>query len=457
MLVFIFSGFSSAYAMKLYYDGKWHNYTEPPIFLKVEGKDINASMPPITFGEFSLVPAREVFEALGAEVIWDGDSQTVKILYEGNNILLTIDKSTAKVNGEDKSLVLAPKIINDKTMVPTRFVSEQLGFNIEWAGSESTIYISRKPQNISVTDIKFIANPNGITQVSYNGTKTVQVQINANSQIEDYSTMTLQSPYRLVIDVKNSVLNVSKYNIPVSRDGISQIRTSQYSVEPNITRIVIDFEKLLKYNLYLSSDKRQITVDIAVPVTQNTGGNTIVIDPGHGGNDPGAVYSGISEKDLNLKICMELKNLLQQEGIKVYMTRENDSFVDLYARSDLANSLNADLLLSVHNNAMEDDSFDGTMTLYYPNDDAPGFTNRSLAQIIQNQIVSDLGTTNRGIIQRPKLAVLRTSQVPSALVEVAFMTNYNDMTKLKNDNFIRNAAMSLKDGILKALNEKNKY
>lgn len=444
-------------AMKLYYDGKWHDYNTHPIFLKVEGQDIESRMPAIVFGEFSLVPAREVFESLGASVAWNAVQNTANISYGDTTISLKINNNIAQVNGVDKRLDVAPKIINDKTMIPTRFVSEELGFNVDWAQHERTIYISKKPQKVFINGIKY---NNGlgslVTNVSTSDTdsRAVQIDILASDIISNYSTLFLKEPYRLVVDVDNAVLNVSNSTIPIDENGISQIRVAQFSVQPDKTRVVIDLNKALKYEVNLSEDKKHILVNIFVDNTVlKTGNYVVVIDPGHGGSDPGAIYSGQSEKNINLNIALRLRALLQQEKIDVYMTRTNDSYVDLYDRSALANRLNADLLVSIHNNAVEDPSVAGTMTLYYP-DDKPGFNNKRFAEIIQKALVSKLGTKNRGIIQRPKLAVLRTSQVPAVLVEVAFMTNDQDMQNLKDGAFLQKSAEAIRDGVIQALNEK---
>ena len=134
------------------------------------------------------------------------------------------------------------------------------------------------------------------------------------------------------------------------------------------------------------------------------------------------------------------------------MTRKNDSYVGLYSRSELANKANADMLVSIHNNA---DWFNtsGTMTLYYPGSAMKrnGLTSKDLAAIIQNEVSSYLGTRNIGIISRTNLAVLRTSKVPAVIVEVGYMTNKNELKKLNTAEYRQKAAEGIRNGILKAL------
>jgi N-acetylmuramoyl-L-alanine amidase len=182
---------------------------------------------------------------------------------------------------------------------------------------------------------------------------------------------------------------------------------------------------------------------------------TVVIDAGHGGKDPGAIYSGVKEKALNLDIALRLKKLLQAEDINVQMTRETDSFYSLYERSAFANNLKADILVSIHNNAASSPYTTGAMTLYNPGtaNSNGQLTARRLAEIVQVQLAGDLRAKSLGVIQRPNLAVLRTSEMPAVIAEIGFMTNTAEVRKLKTADYRQKTAEALKKAILKALKE----
>lgn len=461
-------------AEQLYYDGAWHDYNAKPILLKIDGQSISTPMPPIVLDGTSLVPVREVFEKLGAKVDWFDAQQIVKISGNNINISLKIDNNNVLVNGENKLLAVPAKIINDKTMIPIRFVSEQLGFKVNWSEADRIIDISQNLVDASatnadanITDISF-ADSNQVSKTTSgaNGTKIVQVDIKGDKPLGQYTTMTLTGPDRLVVDIENSVLAVTNKTISVGQYGIDKIRSAQYTSNPNKTRIVLDIQKPMSYEIVKSDDKNHLLIKLSIGAayintvaTKPSGKDkyVVVIDPGHGGSDPGAIYYDVAEKELNLDIALKLKKLLLNDNIDVKMTREDDTFVDLYPRTDFANAVGADLFLSIHNNAMDDQSFDGTMTLYYPNDNEGGFTNNRFAEIIQNEVTSQAGTTDRGIRERPHLAVLRTSynyKIPAVLVEVALMTNKKDSDNLKSDAFQEKVAKALCDGIIKALDEK---
>lgn len=133
------------------------------------------------------------------------------------------------------------------------------------------------------------------------------------------------------------------------------------------------------------------------------------------------------------------------------MTREEDVYVGLYERAYIANDMNATLFVSIHNNAYYS-KYKGTETLYYPTKGS-GFNSKRFAQIVQAELINALGTNNRGIVERPNLVVLKATKMPAVLAEIAFMTNSDDLAKLKTEEFRQKAAQALCDAILKALDE----
>ncbi|MFZ5986311.1 MAG: N-acetylmuramoyl-L-alanine amidase [Bacillota bacterium] len=180
----------------------------------------------------------------------------------------------------------------------------------------------------------------------------------------------------------------------------------------------------------------------------------VVIDAGHGGRDPGATYGGIKEKNLNIDIARRLNGLLKEEGITTYMTRTGDSFIGLYSRSGLANRVNADLLVSVHNNAGYR-RYSGSMTLYYPSSSKTrgNLSSWDFAAIVQRNLSEELGSKDLGIIPRSNLAVLRTAKMPSVIAEVGYMTNENDLRRLKTSSYKQKAAEALKNAVLESLDK----
>lgn len=174
-------------------------------------------------------------------------------------------------------------------------------------------------------------------------------------------------------------------------------------------------------------------------------GLNVVIDAGHGGNENGAIGClGTKEKDVNLKVAKLLKNSLKSQGANVEMTRKGDETVDLYKRVDFAKDNDALLFISIHFNAVPDES-DPTKargtTVYYYNPVA-----KDLAQAVQNGIVLKAKTNDNGI-KTASFAVIRPTEYIGILVESAFMINPEDSTLYTNNRFLEKLAEGISDGI----------
>lgn len=178
----------------------------------------------------------------------------------------------------------------------------------------------------------------------------------------------------------------------------------------------------------------------------------LVLDPGHGGSDPGKPkgagnVAGINEKEANIKISLEIYQLLTTNtNIKVYMTRFDDTYPTLQERAQLANEVEADLFISVHNNAFSS-SFHGTETLYFGGNNS---ITKELAYILQNSTYTAVNTKNRGLRYRDDLYVLNHTKMPAILVEVAYMTSPIDGPRLNDPNFISAAAKGIYNGIVES-------
>lgn len=206
----------------------------------------------------------------------------------------------------------------------------------------------------------------------------------------------------------------------------------------------------LEYLVFTREGYKTTAITLLKPVAK--GEKLVVIDAGHGGSMPGAIYRGVYEKTLNLDIAGRLNRLLENKKVKTFMIREDDSYVANYERAYIANKLNASLFLSIHNNAMDATSFRGTMTLYFPGGGASsGLSGREFARIIQSNLLKRLGTVDRKSVERPDLIVLRATAMPAALAEIAYMTNRYDRANLLRESFRQKAAQGLCDSVVQAL------
>jgi N-acetylmuramoyl-L-alanine amidase len=185
----------------------------------------------------------------------------------------------------------------------------------------------------------------------------------------------------------------------------------------------------------------------------------VVLDAGHGGRDPGANGFNLNEKDVNLAIVLKVGELLTQNGIKVVYTRKDDTYVDLDLRSSMANLYNAALFVSLHSNANLSPDPSGTETYYYAPLENPELyiqkdERSKLAACLQQSLVAKLGRNDRGIKQG-NLSVLRETVMPSALIELAFISNPIEGELLKQQQFRDSAAQAIADGITGYMNNVN--
>lgn len=129
--------------LKLTYDNKVHSYNAEEIFITIDGEKLSdLSMPPIILNGYTLVPAREVFEKMGAVVEWKSDIEQAVIKSGDNIIIIPINSKTAYVNGKASEMDTEAKIINDKTMMPLRFVSAAMRYEVNWDNETRTVNIS---------------------------------------------------------------------------------------------------------------------------------------------------------------------------------------------------------------------------------------------------------------------------------------------------------------------------
>lgn len=177
----------------------------------------------------------------------------------------------------------------------------------------------------------------------------------------------------------------------------------------------------------------------------------IVIDPGHGGKDSGTIsVNNNYEKDINLEIGKKLYKKLTSMGYKVILTRETDEFVDNNHRADIANENKAEIFISIHGNAMENNnSINGTQVLYYPNREG---ANSTLAQIILDEMVKDTGALDKGIVGRKDLIVLNQTKMPAIIIEYGFLSNEDEEKLLLTNSYQDKVVGSIAEGLKKYFN-----
>lgn len=324
-----------------------------------------------------------------------------------------------------------------------------------------------------------------------------RVVIDLSGHVE-FSKNRLSDPDRIYFDLKNTRLSKEiKTAFPVGDDMLKTVRAGQF--DPHTVRIVLDLEMIKDFNTFFLDNPPRLVVDIQgtkrikKPEATLTK-RRIVIDPGHGGHDPGAVGpSGLYEKDVVLDIALKLKEiLLEDPSNEVFLTRETDVFIPLEERTAIANNKNADLFVSIHANASPSRRATGieTYLLNWTNDEeAMRVAAREnaislkkmkemyrqmdvlemikndlmrenkrdasirLAHYIQRSLISTLNEekNNRKRIdhgvKQALFYVLFGAKMPSVLVEVSFISNPGEERLLSNESYRMHIAKAISTGL----------
>jgi N-acetylmuramoyl-L-alanine amidase len=317
-------------------------------------------------------------------------------------------------------------------------------------------------------------------------------------------------PPRIYVDLFSTKLAMDSRNPIAVDDGVlRQLRVGQFTAD--IIRIVIDLTTLGEHNAFLLADPYRLVIDIqgqknaeAVAAVDKSKKRTatlpekgkqlpvsgirkIVLDPGHGGKDPGAIgVGGIAEKDIVLAVAKKLERKLKQEmGVEVVLTRRDDRFIPLEDRTAIANAEGADLFVSLHMNASPNGEAKGLETYYLDNtnDEASlrlaarenGTSRRNvsdlqfilsdmtqnmkledsitLAHHLQHSLVDGMSTRLAEVkdlgVKKALFYVLVGARMPSVLVEMFFITNKTEGRAMSQETYQNVVVDALYDGILK--------
>ncbi|WPX09786.1 N-acetylmuramoyl-L-alanine amidase [Anaerocellum danielii] len=447
-----------------------------------------------------------------SRIVVDYDSSLIKdykVLYKGNQIKIEIDLPKvieSKTNIDSSEDYQNPGSQNSDVSPSQIYIIQKIdvipsdGFTLAQIEISPTVVsdIYRADESFVVLNLKgaqFLVQNNNLYQVNdgrvdfyvlsnidqdrsqiiFSSKAKVFVLNKLDGKLEvvfadQYSSLRVNSPSSLVLSSpfvsqisyfydqsSNTIRLESQYPITIADDVYSlqgSVVTTVYSVYQQ-DKCVVYIQINPNYIANINKSGTNITMSFSQKLQKPQKRLKIFIDPGHGGSDPGAIYTKVidgkkvtySEKDFNLDISLRLREKLKSFGYEVYMSRDKDVYVDLYDRTRMANNLNVDLFISIHNNAIENSSVRGTMVLYKEKQQNGVISDKQFAQIVLESIVKQVGTQNKGIVERPNLVVLRTSNMPAVLVEVAFGTNPQDLDLLLNDSFKDSVAKAIADAV----------
>ncbi len=253
----------------------------------------------------------------------------------------------------------------------------------------------------------------------------------------------------LSFEVPANVINFEDMNVDFD-DGVVQ----NVVVKANVNNKHKIYIKLAKGTQVRDANKGKQSEELQLYFVNNELKNSVwkntfvVIDAGHGGSDPGAIGSKITESTLTLRAAKALEKRLSGIGFKTYMIRDADVTIARSYRKRIANELGADLVISIHFNASNNPKARGVEVLYA---DEPTGLKKKFAGILQKRLIETLGMVDRGIVHRPNLYMCYAPKMPSVLVELGFVTNEQEQEFIMTKNFMNKATEALTNGIIEFL------
>ncbi len=461
------------------------------IKILLDDKPLETVVPSIIENDRLFVSARNIVEALGGRITWFPALKLMTVNIDGRTARLVIDDPSLEIDEKVISLEMPARILDNRVMIPLEVIKIIAEVDIKWENQTKTLFINTiRPYLLDVR--------------SYSHPDKTRVVIDLSEKTE-FRADKLINPDRIFIDIMGSIIKLEDTSKQIKIDDgvVKTVRTAQFNEE--ITRVVFDLYQEARYELFSLTEPDRIVIDIfklgeeaaisetlparpeekPAPGPEITGKRVVIIDPGHGGKDPGAIGpTGLKEKEVTLGIALYLDKLLKGAGIPTYLTRSKDEFVYLENRTDFANQKNGFVFVSLHANSVLNHrpSAEGIETFVLSSKyigasardvaDRENIASRAhpeldtdlaliiadleesanikysldFADIIQKKLVEYLKLENRGVKQAP-FVVLKGANMVAVIVEVGFLSNPKEEKLLKTDRFRENAAQALFEAI----------
>lgn len=461
------------------------------INILLDNKPLETLVPSVIENDRLYVSARNVVEALGGRITWFSALKLMTIDINGRTARLVIDDPSLEIDEKVVPLEVSARIIDNRVMIPLEVIKIIFEVDIKWENQTKTLSINNiRPY---LLDIR-----------SYSYPDKTRIVVDLSEKTE-FRADKLISPDRIFIDIMGSIAkleNTSK-QIRIDDGVIKTVRTAQFNQE--IIRVVLDLYQQTKYELFSLVEPDRVVIDLfksteklAVPATLPIkpkeeavstptiiGERTVIIDPGHGGNDPGAIGpTGLKESEVTLGIALYLEKFLKEAGIPTFLTRNKNEFISLENRTSFANQKNGFVFVSIHANSVLNhrpnakgiETFvlsskyigasakdvadrenrasrthpgvDTDLALIIADLEESANIKYSLdfAEIVQEKLVNYLKLENRGVKQAP-FVVLKGANMVATIAEVAFISNPEEEKLLKNSEFLQKSAQALFEAI----------
>lgn len=455
ILLFSINGtYANASSSYCYINGEKHFITQRTV--SYNGNTINlGSEPALVIDGYNYVPAKALISKLSG-INYTYDSSSKKITITSNNkadtLILTLNSTSGTFNGKSITLSYAPvpvRFTSDgdySVYIPAKETATYMGLTYTYANSGKKISYSSKTNNNTDNNTDINSDNN---DYAFKATITLarpsDIAKGNISCTDDYHNK------RLVVTIPGNYTTFYNNNKPSLPSGVSF--SHSYSSSSGKTSLIFTTNSINGWRV--KENNSNILIMNGTPTKMFK--NVIVLDPGHGGNDPGACYEDLyKEADFTLEIVKEAARLFNSNSnYKVYCTRLSNTLPSgiskVYDRRTFANDLKADIFVSVHINSYSDSSATGTETLYNSSNNVSnsgGLSCYKLASIVQTYMQAATGFKDRGIKVDSSLSVLNKNNNPAVLTEVGFISNLSEAKKMAANLDVYGEAIY--DAIIKA-------
>lgn len=393
--------------------------------VKVDGEILKVDYTAYTIDGRTFVPIRELTESLGAKVSWDNKTNSATIENKKQSIKMKIDsdviyidnvKNTISKDSIPKFATYSTPKYETKTMVPLRFLSETFGYSVSWDQESQTAIVTTKEAKL-------------ISQETSESKTNDKKEIKVDSKTGGKENSQKKAAALTINDTKNGIIVK-----PKKTDGFRSENELKQMKELDKAEQLVEPQK-----------KRNISKTL-----KKKGKVTIVLDAGHGGKDSGGLSKdGYMEKVPTLKVAKRLSEKLKGKGYEVIMTRDSDVYIELLDRAGISNDSEAELFLSIHFNCSVNTEASGVET-FYASEKTVGIKSveqKPFAQEIQKAVISVTGAKSRGAKDGSSYLVLNKTNTVAALVELGFLSNLEELDKIKDDEYIDKLVEGVYQGI----------
>jgi N-acetylmuramoyl-L-alanine amidase len=301
-------------------------------------------------------------------------------------------------------------------------------------------YVIPAPDNPNILEVRTVQT---IQKIAWSDESGGKLTITGDSELVE-SVLKLKKPEQLRIDLQFFRFAQGLTPLTVKNSLIKAVR--MVTLSDTKARVEVDLSDNMLYQVEFSEDHRRMVISFQTSLLKK---KILVLDAGHGGVDPGTCGGqGTREKDFTLDMVFRLKELLEDAGAFVILTRSDDSYIGLFERPLMANFCKADLFISIHCNSYTNDrNIRGVEVYYWPHASEPKPGGRTLADKVMTYLIQGTQMENRGV-RSNNYAVLVETQMPSILVELGYLSNYAEETLLNQPEFKQIASQAIFQGII---------